>query len=461
MGRPTELPEFARDYQREVASYGATRFVVLLHRWLTRENVELATLSRAQIDVFLEAPAGKPIGRMTRNGYRWELCRYLTWLAERGLITAFDRSALKAYHRRPLTDQARAFLAELSATRRHGTVNGYRTTLGRFHDWLERRGTTIVDVDRDVCLSWAQHLHDQGLHPASRVGMLVSLRRYLDWLFERGIARAPGRELILSTDLPKKPQYLPRPLGADADRVLQERLKKEGDPIALGLYVMRRTGLRIGELRQLERECVRVDHHGQAALKVPLGKMNNERVVPLDKATLAAITELQRRARGDSDWLLEGARGRPMGRETFNRVLQRLGHEQALHITPHQLRHTFATALMNGGMSLPGIMKLLGHKDYRMTLRYTAIADETVGREYFEALSRVAERYDLIRDRQGAQLTAEDPVAAIEDVIRWVTKHLRSGSLERRAKLLIRRLESAREELVELKANAEQETSTG
>src|SRR5690349_20900001 len=104
MRTPTELPEFAREYQREVASCGATRIVVLFHRWLTCENVELATLSRAQIDVFLAAPAGKSIGRMTRNGYRWELSRYLKWLAERGLIKAFDRDTLKAYHRRPIAE---------------------------------------------------------------------------------------------------------------------------------------------------------------------------------------------------------------------------------------------------------------------------------------------------------------------------------------------------------------------
>lgn len=226
------------------------------------------------------------------------------------------------------------------------------------------------------------------------------------------------------------------------------------------VYVMLRTGLRIGELRRLERDCVRVDHQGQAALKVPLGKMNNERVVPLDEATLAAITELQTRARAQSEWLLEGARGRPMGREPYQKLLTKIASElpQAPHLTTHQLRHSFATSLMNGGMSLPGIMKLLGHKDYRMTLGYTAIADETVGREYFEALSRVSERYELFRGEQDAKAGAvEDPIAAITDVIRWVPKHLRSDPFERRAKLIIRRLESVRDQLEQLKSEAQQE----
>ena len=117
-------------------------------------------------------------------------------------------------------------------------------------------------------------------------------------------------------------------------------------------------------------------------------------------------------------------------------------------LVTHRLRHTYATSLMNGGMSLLGIMKLLGHRDQRMTLRYTQIADETVGREYFEALARITERYQL---RPGpANPVPRDAVALLEDAIRWVTKNLRDGDLDRRARLLVRRLEAAREEVVAL-----------
>ena len=81
-------------------------------------------------------------------------------------------------------------------------------------------------------------------------------------------------------------------------------------------------------------------------------------------------------------------------------------------------------------MSLPGIMMLLGHRDQRMTLRYTQIADDTVGREYFEALSRIAERYQLMRP--GAENdTSFDPAALIEDAMRWVTKTLCTEKLKR------------------------------
>ncbi len=108
---------------------------------------------------------------------------------------------------------------------------------------------------------------------------------------------------------------------------------------------------------------------------------------------------------------------------------------------------------MNGGMSLLGIMKLLGHRDQRMTVRYTQIADETVGREYFEALDRIAERYQLLQPGAPDQ-APRDAVALLEDAVRWVTKNLCDGELDRRARLLVRRLEAAREEVAALSASS-------
>ncbi len=106
---------------------------------------------------------------------------------------------------------------------------------------------------------------------------------------------------------------------------------------------------------------------------------------------------------------------------------------------------------MNGGMSLIGIMKLLGHRDQRMTMRYAQIADETLGREYFEALSRVSERYASVG---GAAEVVSDPLALLQDVIRWLGKELCVGRTERHARLLIRRLEAARDDLEALRSEA-------
>jgi hypothetical protein len=106
---------------------------------------------------------------------------------------------------------------------------------------------------------------------------------------------------------------------------------------------------------------------------------------------------------------------------------------------------------MNGGMSLLGIMKLLGHRDFRMTLRYTQIVDETVGREYFEALSRIATRYELPRGDL-ADIVDLDAVALVQSVISWITKNLCKGPSGHSARLLARRLEQARDDLAELRS---------
>jgi site-specific recombinase XerD len=346
------------------------------------------------------------------------------------------------------------FLRYLAPTRKQGTVKGYKATLRRFHEWLAERRIESSKIDRETCLAWGRLLYEQGLHPATRVGMMVCVRKYVDWLWERGVTAAPGRDLILGSDLPKKPEYLPRPLPAENDRELQQKLKDDQSKVGLGLYVMRRTGLRIGELRQLDRDCVRVDHSGGHFLTVPLGKMNNERLVPLDPATLDAVVELQAQAQDqESRWLFEGSRARPVSMATFQSNLVRVAGDMSLAepLTTHRLRHSFATSLMNGGMSLVGIMKLLGHRDQRMTMRYAQIADETVGREYFEALARVSARYAAVG---AASEVVSDPLELLQDVIRWLTKELCVGRTERHARLLVRRLEAARADLATLCSEA-------
>ena len=170
----------------------------------------------------------------------------------------------------------------------------------------------------------------------------------------------------------------------------------------------------------MEREAQRDDHAGNRFLKVPLGKLNNERLVPLDDATPAAIQTLQERARADSPWLIEGARERPVSVEKYQATPYRLAGDLPLAepLTSHRLRHTFATSPMT-------------------------LADATVHREYFEALERVNQRYTLAPP----ELTATEataPDAQLEDLIRWVDAHLCAGKIERRGRLLVRRLEGRR-----------------
>ena len=448
-----DLPPFAESYLRKHPKrHFRERVVVMFHGWLVRTGRQLNTVTAKEIHGFAAAPTGRAVGQMTRNNVRYEVRLYLRWLEKGGLAGPFTAEELDGYHRKPLPDEVRRFLQFLAPTRCQSTVKNYCFVLRQFHRWLDAQHIVIANVDRSVCLAWSQKLHERGLHPTTRFCRLVTLRTYLDWLWEHGLIVDPGRALILSHDLPKKPDYLPRPLPPEIDQELQRRLKQAGTTVALGLFVMRRTGLRVGELRRLERECIRPDHNGKSFLKVPLGKLNNERLVPLDDVTLVAVTELQRRARQDHSYLIQGARGRPLAKTTYQSTLTKIGGDLPLseRLCTHRLRHSFATSLMNGGMSLLGIMKLLGHRDFRMTLRYTKIVDETVGREYFEALSRIAGRYELPRSKL-VDIVDLDAVALVQIVISWITKNLcKEGALGHKARLVARRLEQARDDLNEL-----------
>lgn len=465
MARPRfPLPACAKDYLREAPLRCTKDVVALFHGWLSRNQRSLRTLTTKDIREFMERPAGKVLNRNTAMSYLGQLRRYLKWLEGRGLsapihlgeiIRGYYQPCQQQRERKPVPDELRRYLEFIALTRRPRTVEGSRCTLRQFHEWLEKQGAKLGEVDRPRCLEWFQHLHDAGLYPSTRVSLMACLRKYLDWLWQEDAIKLPGRESIWAADFPKTPDYLPRPLSAETDRLLQSRLRDSNLSLALGLYLMRRTGLRIGELRHLERECVRADHNGKHFLKVPLGKLHNERLVPLDEPALVAVTELQRRAPETSAWLLENPWGRPIRAKAYNDVLVKLAGDLPVsgRLTSHRLRHTFATSLLNGGMSLMGIMKLLGHRDYRMTLRYTRISDEALGREYFESLTRIAERYELFRsDSSGDQRPPQDdPKQLLQDAIRWVNKNLSSGPSKRGSKLLARRLEAARDELERLR----------
>lgn len=184
------------------------------------------------------------------------------------------------------------------------------------------------------------------------------------------------------------------------------------DPVQrYGLLILRATSMRIGELVDLELDCV---HHvsGKGAwLKVPLGKLHTERMVPLDDETLALLDALAE-LRGPQKPLphpLTGApteflfviRGKRVSREYIRDGLTKAVAKAGLldqdgiplRITPHQLRHTYATALVNAGVSLQALMHLLGHVTMEMSLRYGHLFDSTVRQQYEQALDKVKQRY--------------------------------------------------------------------
>jgi site-specific recombinase XerD len=345
------------------------------------------------------------------------------------------------------------YIAMLQPTRSPNTCRLNRYQLQGFHRWLKINQLDVTELNREHITHWLVYRTEQGLSATTRREEIITVRIYLHWLHEQGIVDTNPDELIRKTDLPKLPKYLPRPLSPQIDQQLQKRLQRSPKPVHKALLLTRKAGLRIGELIDLQYDCIRTDFQGRQFLKVPLGKLNNERLVPMDDATVKLVDNLRKRGYKPRQFLMATATGQRTKYHRYTYALSTIcqGLDIPDRMTLHRLRHTFATSLLSAGMSLPSLMKLLGHRDWRMTLRYAEITQEAVGKEYFEALTEIENRYHAQLHCKQADLF--NPIKSIGDVIRWLRTNIApDASSKNFARLLIRRLERARKEIAALRA---------
>ena len=303
-----------------------------------------------------------------------------------------------------------AYLDRLTATHSRGTIAGTATRLNHFAAHLaavDPALASLAKLDRrrhieTYLTATAEAMNSRTGAPiqaSERRGRILAVHCLLNDIAEWGWTEAPQRRLVFRSDIPKLPRALPRYLTPDLDRRLTHALHTWPERLpADALLLQRATGLRIGELADLELDSVH-EIPGQGAwLKVPLGKLNTERMVPLDEETVALIDRIvaQRspgrplphpRTGRPTDYLLTH-HGRRLTVDHLRDVLTRVTTDTGLpHITPHQLRHTYATALVNAGVSLQSLMALLGHVSAEMSLRYGRLFDSTVRTEYERALT--------------------------------------------------------------------------
>jgi site-specific recombinase XerD len=278
-----------------------------------------------------------------------------------------------------------AHLRVLATTLRPNTVDNYRDVTRRFLAYLHTafpKVRNLPQLRRDPhLLGWFRSLCDQDppLCTASRLNYLIRLRRLLQDLADNGHPLQPN--LIRRADFPPPTRYLPRSLSPEEDQHLQQQLRQTDDLESNALLLIRFTGMRIGECTDLPLDCLRQLSQDQWALHVPLGKLHTEREVPVDEATrrildrILALRTLFRPSLLEKPpcYLLPRRRRR---REAWYVILRQTLADAACtagcttSVTPHRLRHTFATTMLRLGVSLPALMELLGHKDIRMTLLY-------------------------------------------------------------------------------------------
>jgi integrase len=320
-----------------------------------------------------------------------------------------------------------AYLERLQGTHARSSVQSTASELAHFGRFLARHDPGLSSL---ALLERQRHIepylnevagavnHRTGAPIAASTAKqrIQSVGIFLDAIAEWGWPEAPARRLVFPRDAPRLPHPLPRYLPPDQERALLAALEDSPNRLyADALLLLRATGMRIGELVDLELDCVH-EVPGQGTwLKVPLGKLLTERMVPIDEETLKLVDRIvvhrspgrplrHPRTGKPADFLLT-RQGRRVSADTLREELRRAAGEAGLDgVVPHQLRHTYATALVNAGCSLQALMALLGHVSAEMSLRYGRLFDATVRDEYTRALSLAKARLGPVLPGERTQL---------------------------------------------------------
>jgi integrase/recombinase XerD len=283
------------------------------------------------------------------------------------------------------------FLDMLAAERGAGenTLSAYRNDLADLSAHLRAGSGSIAGADTDDLRGFLASLSERGFKPASLARRLSALRQLYRFLYAEGkLSHDPAAVL----EGPKRGRSLPKVLSiAEVDRLLAKaRAVMDDDKLAAAqrlraarllclLEVVYATGLRVSELVALPASAARRDQ----SMLVVRGKGGKERLVPLNQAAKRAMADyltLGGKAAAQSKWLFPSfGEQRHLTRQHFARELKTLGEAcgiAAERLSPHVLRHAFASHLLHNGADLRVVQTLLGHADISTTQIYTHVLEE-------------------------------------------------------------------------------------
>jgi integrase len=296
------------------------------------------------------------------------------------------------------------FLEQLAVSSRATTVDAYSMTLRFFAGRVtsfDPGCVTVAQIER-------RHIEDYKRWFAARPGKKTAtltattvrhnlgllrtfFERLIDWDYSDRLARVP----IYPGDFPQPDEPLPKFLDDPTAAKFMAALATDPNPRRrLMVELLARTGMRAGELAALSDDAM-IRIGDTFWLRVPVGKLHNDRYVPLHPILVKLITDYRAtRPTSRSGRLVERNDGKPFDRRTIHRYVAAVARRAGVgHVHPHQLRHTLATQAINRGMSLEAIAALLGHRTMRMTLVYARISDRTVADEYFRVTEAVEAGY--------------------------------------------------------------------
>jgi integrase/recombinase XerD len=264
------------------------------------------------------------------------------------------------------------------------TLNAYRSDLQKFAEWTEAEKKGLAAVGTEGLRRYIYSRVAGGDRPRTTARQLSSMRRFFQFLLREGIVKS---DPTVDLESPKLGRPLPKSLSEEDVELLIAAT--EGDDV-LGIRdramveTLYATGVRVSELVGLT--LSQIDRN-QGLIKI-IGKGNKERLVPLGEEARDRVDRYLARARPEilqnhkSDYLFVTQRGGPMTRQAFWHLLRRCVTRAGIHahVSPHTLRHAFATHLLNHGADLRAVQMLLGHSDLSTTQIYTEVARERLKR---------------------------------------------------------------------------------
>lgn len=293
------------------------------------------------------------------------------------------------------------FLDHLSVERglSRNTLEAYRRDLRHYLDYLARRGVEDPAAAREeeiagfvADLSSSEYAPNRRYRASSVARALAAVRSFHRFLVREGRAGGDPAEGVVR---PRVPRNLPRPLAQDEVAALLAAPGGEG-PAALRdraiLETLYGAGLRISELVALDVDDVDLEEGSVRAV----GKGDRERVVPLGRYAVRALGAYLTRGRpelaraGSRAALFLNQRGGRLTRQGATGIVQAMARRAGIRrrVTPHMLRHSFATHLLQGGADVRVVQELLGHASLATTQIYTLVTDDRLRDVYFSAHPR-------------------------------------------------------------------------
>jgi integrase/recombinase XerD len=265
------------------------------------------------------------------------------------------------------------------------TTESYSLDLRKFQEFLSSKDRGFDSLTKVEIIDFIERLRDERYSIASICRFISSIKCLCKYLMIQNLIQEDPSETLQS---PKRWERLPKALSISDIRSFLELSSSPNKPTMIRdcvmLELLYSSGLRVSELVSLKLDDIHLD----AGFLRVIGKGSKERIVPVNTRAIEKLKTYINKQRPEilkkrfSSYLFITGRGKPMTRQRFWQTIKALGRRSGIELSPHTLRHSFATHLLEGGADLRSVQKMLGHSDISTTQIYTKVTTDRIKKVY-------------------------------------------------------------------------------